>query len=56
MRREPSFTADGALSLLLEYEGEPNGLKIHKDGRLFVADYRNGIITIDPKTKKSNPM
>ncbi len=55
MRREPSFTADGALSLFLEYEGEPNGLKIHKDGRLFVTDYRNGIITIDPKTRKIEP-
>ncbi len=49
------ITPDGELSLFLAYDGEPNGLKIHKDGRLFVADYRNGIITIDPKTKRIEP-
>lgn len=46
------ITPDGVLSLFLEYDGEPNGLKIHKDGRLFVADYRNGILAVDPGTKK----
>ncbi len=49
------ITPDGELSLFLEYDGEPNGLKIHKDGRLFVADYKNGILAIDPKTKKMEP-
>jgi gluconolactonase len=43
---------DGELSLFIEYDGEPNGIKIHKDGRLFVADYKNGIVIIDPHTKK----
>lgn len=46
------ITPDGELSLFLEYDGEPNGLKIHKDGRLFIADYRNGIMTVNLKTKK----
>jgi len=46
------ITPDGELSLFVEYDGEPNGIKIHKDGRLFVADYRNGIMCIDPQTRK----
>jgi gluconolactonase len=33
-----------------EYDGIPNGLKIHKDGRIFVADHRNGILAFDPQT------
>lgn len=49
------ITPDGELSLFLEYNGEPNGLKIHKDGRLFIADYRNGIMVVDLKTKKMEP-
>ena len=27
----------GEVELLIEYDGEPNGLKIHRDGRIFVA-------------------
>lgn len=38
----------GQFEVLVEYDGQPNGLKIHKDGRLFVADRRNGIVVIDP--------
>lgn len=45
MRREPSFTADGALSLLLEYEGEPNGLVVSPDQQsLYVAVTRTNSI------------
>lgn len=46
------ITPDGELSLFVEYDGEPNGIKIHRDGRLFVADYRNGILIIDLLTKR----
>lgn len=42
----------GAFELLIEYEGEPNGLKIHRDGRLFIADRRNGIVAIDPAQRR----
>jgi gluconolactonase len=44
--------AEGVFHLVVEYDGEPNGLKIHRDGRLFVADRRHGIIVIDPATKR----
>lgn len=47
---------DGTVSVVTEYDGEPNGLKIHKDGRIFVADYRNGIMTLDPATGAVTPV
>jgi gluconolactonase len=34
--------------LLAEYEGEPNGLAWHPDGFLLVADYMNGLLSVDP--------
>ncbi len=49
------MTPDGEISLFLEYNGEPNGMKFHKDGRLFVADYSQGILTIDIATKRIEP-
>ena len=39
----------GDIELAAEYDGEPNGLKIHKDGRIFIADYRHGLMVLDPK-------
>ncbi len=39
---------EGRFTLVAEYDGEPNGLKIHKDGRIFVTDYRRGLMTLDP--------
>lgn len=41
----------GEWELLLEYDGWPNGLKFHPDGRLFVADHRRGILSIDVATR-----
>ena len=45
----------GDVDLFVEYDGHPNGLKIHKDGRIFVADYKNGIMTIDPVSRRVEP-
>ena len=42
----------GDWELALEYDGQPNGLKIHRDGRLFIADYQNGLMTFDPASGK----
>lgn len=46
------FRADpsGAVQQVAEYEGQPNGLKIHRDGRIFIADFQNGIMQLDPAT------
>jgi gluconolactonase len=38
-------------SLFAEYDGWPNGLAIHRDGTIWIADYRRGLLTLDPKGK-----
>ena len=46
------FRADpgGGIGQIAEYDGQPNGLKIHRDGRIFLADYQNGIMLLDPES------
>ena len=46
---------DGVFSLMAEYDGWPNGLKIHRDGRIFIADYKNGIMLLDPLSGQVTP-
>jgi gluconolactonase len=38
----------GEIELIVEYDGWPNGLKIHKDGRIFVTDHKRGLMLLDP--------
>lgn len=47
---------DGVFTLVVEYDGEPNGLAFHRDGRLFIADYRKGILVLDPATGRIEPV
>src|SRR3954467_334600 len=47
---------DGTWSLVIEYEGWPNGLKIRADGRIFVADYMHGIMEFDVKAVRMRPV
>jgi gluconolactonase len=42
--------------LVTEYDGWPNGLKIDRQGRVFIADYRRGILLLDPKTGRIDPV
>ncbi len=42
------ISPDAQFALVAAYDGEPNGLAIHRDGTLFIADYRNGILALDP--------
>ena len=45
------LSADGKdWDVVTEYDGWPNGLKFHADGRAFIADYRHGVMVLDPKT------
>jgi len=37
-------------TLVAEYEGQPNGLKIHPDGRILIADYVNGLLELEPQS------
>ena len=41
---------DGTWETFAEYDGNPNGLKIHTDGRIFVADHKLGLLVFDPDT------
>lgn len=45
----------GEFEVAAEYDGEPNGLKIRKDGQIFIADYKNGIMHLDPATGEVTP-
>jgi len=51
------FRADpaGKVDLVAKYDGEPNGLKVMADGSLLVADYKNGVMAIDPATGAVTP-
>lgn len=46
---------EGEFELFVEYDGEPNGLKFHRDGRIFIADHRHGIMVLDPVSRKIEP-
>lgn len=46
---------DGIFHLVAQYDGWPNGLKIHRDGRIFIADYKHGIMLLDPVNGKVTP-
>ena len=43
------ISPDRKWSLVVEYDGWPNGLKISRDGRILVADYRHGIMELDAR-------
>ena len=47
---------DGEWSLVVEYDGWPNGLKISPDGRILVADYRHGIMELDARGGRMQPV
>jgi len=38
----------GQWEVFADYDGGPNGLKIHRDGRIFVVDRKYGVISFDP--------
>jgi len=41
-------TSDGQIEQVIQYDGQPNGLAFAPDGRLFIADYANGLLAYDP--------
>ena len=49
------ISPEGQPELIVQYDGEPNGLCFHRDGRLFIADHRNGIMVLDVETRKIAP-
>lgn len=41
---------DGSFEVVARYDGEPNGLAIHRDGRIFIACHKQGILALLPET------
>jgi gluconolactonase len=39
----------GECELVAQYDGWPNGLKIRADGRVWIADYKLGLVELDPR-------
>ena len=46
------ISPSGDFTVVATYDGEPNGLKIHRDGRIFIADHKQGLLVIDPAVGK----
>lgn len=44
------LASTGQWSVVVSYDGQPNGIAIHRDGRLFIADRRCGIVVLEPGT------
>ena len=46
---------DGRFTVRAHYDGWPNGLKIHRDGRILITDYKHGLMVLDRDTGKVTP-
>lgn len=43
-------------SVVAEYDGWPNGTAMHRDGSLWIADYRRGILRLDLASGEVRPL
>ena len=50
------ISPDRKWTLVVEYDGWPNGLKIDAAGRILVADYMHGIMELDARAGKMLPI
>jgi gluconolactonase len=46
----------GHFDVVAEYDGEPNGLKFHPDGTLYIADHKRGLLTLDAASGTVTPL
>jgi gluconolactonase len=46
----------GHWTLITQYDGWPNGLKFHQDGTAYIADYKKGLLKLNPKTGAIEPV
>lgn len=49
-------TPVGEWTVVAEYDGWPNGLRVHPDGKLYIADYKRGIVIVDPVTGEASDL
>lgn len=47
---------DGQWTCVAHYQGWPNGMRFGPDGRLWIADYRHGILAMDPEGHEPVPV
>lgn len=47
---------DGGWTVVAEYDGWPNGLKIDRQGGILIADYRRGLVALDPASGAVTPV
>jgi gluconolactonase len=45
----------GDWELIVKYDGWPNGLKFHPDGRLIITDCRHGLLALDVESRMISP-
>lgn len=46
----------GDWEVVVEYDGEPNGMKFAADGEIVIADYRNGLMRLDVTRGAVSPL
>jgi gluconolactonase len=46
----------GEWDVVAEYDGWPNGLAIHQDGRIFIADHKRGVMVLDAASGRVEPV
>ncbi|MCG7601518.1 SMP-30/gluconolactonase/LRE family protein [Halomonas sp. McH1-25] len=49
-------TPEGQWSCIAHYDGWPNGMRFGPDGRLWIADYRHGILALSPQGGQPEPI
>jgi gluconolactonase len=49
------ISSQGDWEQVTEYDGWPNGLRIHRDGRIFLTCYKRGIMLLDPESGAVTP-
>jgi gluconolactonase len=47
--------ADGDWDLVVQYDGEPNGMKFMSEHEIVIADYKNGLMLLDVRSGEVRP-
>lgn len=50
------ISRSGEWELIAEYDGWPNGMKFFSEGKIVIADYKNGIMLLDVATGNVTPL